>query len=370
MFQQKPGKKVFVGVRLFTGELVREARAGARSSLALLVLLERADRRAEPAGHDVVGVVAQNERRFEELSSKLKQENLRFNAANEVVAVRTARDLTENMHRFGELITASLGEDGELAAAKVDNASERPLVQRSFREKNPILHSWRDYITAETMGERLSANAAYEELLSLGASDALAAVVADMRRTFERRAGAFGPDDAWFEARGRAFWDDALTVQAFGTKAGSAVAATAREWAGRFAHAHRGLFRATHAAGSFVLTDVWGGAEFAIDHPTEALASELEAGASDGDGENQLFDGRLVGAAAPFSVVLLPGAVFHRAEATDAVLAVVVAAKSKDMQRDEALDALLRMDRKLQSHARVKASYAYRAELLAQPQSI
>ena len=50
--------------------------------------------------------------------------------------------------------------------------------------------------------------------------------------------------------------------------------------------------------------------------------------------------------------------------------AVVAAAKSKEMPRDRALDALLRMDRKLQSHARVKATYAYRPELLAQPQSI
>lgn len=220
------------------------------------------------------------------------------------------------------------------------------------------------------MGESLSANAAYEELLGLGATAAWAAVVADMRRHFEERAGAFGPEDAWFEARGRAFWDDALTTQSFGTKAESAAGEAAREWGPRFARAHRGLFRARHEAGSFVLTDVWGGAEFSIDRPHEALASELEAASSDGDGENQLFDGRLVGSAAPFSVVLLPGAVFHRAEASDAILAVVAAAKSKEMPRDRALDALLRMDRKLQSHARVKATYAYRPELLAQPQSI
>lgn len=206
--------------------------------------------------------------------------------------------------------------------------------------------------------------AAYEELLGLGAKAAWAEVVAEMRSKFEERAGAFGPDDAWFEARGQAFWDDALTTQRFGLRAAESLDEPVRAWASRFERAHRGIFRAHHEAGSFVIDDVWSGAAFVIDAPSEALASALEAASVDTAGEDQLFDGRVAGCSDPFSVVLLPGAVFHRAEASAAIEAVILEAKKKDLAKDDALDALLRMDRKLQSHARVKATYAYRADLL------
>ena len=238
------------------------------------------------------------------------------------------------------------------------------------------------------MGQSMSASAAYEELLSLGARASSAGTVAAMRKIFEARTGAFGPEDAWFEARGQAFWDDALTTQRFaarleaertGPTKADRVAESAstpgerhplledtRAWAQRFERAQRGLFRAVHEARSFLLEDLWGGAEFAIDAPAGALASALEAACGDG-GEEQLFDGRLVGRANPFSVTLLPGAVFHRAEAKEAIASMLTIAKSRGMSRDDSLDALLRMDRKLQSHARVKPGYAYRSELLSPP---
>ncbi|MEO8878551.1 MAG: hypothetical protein ABI461_23380, partial [Polyangiaceae bacterium] len=143
----------------------------------------------------------------------------------------------------------------------------------------------------------MSASVAYEELLSLGAHASAAEAVAAMRRTFEARTGAFGPEDAWFEARGQAFWDDALTTQRFGTQfaapsdaAAAASSDDAQMWCARFERAHRGLFRAVHSAGTFVLEDQWGGAEFSIDAPIGALASALEAAC--GDGGEQLFDGR------------------------------------------------------------------------------
>ncbi|MGH7280457.1 MAG: hypothetical protein ACRELY_02955 [Polyangiaceae bacterium] len=219
------------------------------------------------------------------------------------------------------------------------------------------------------MGDAMSALAAYEELLGLGAKSAWAEVVAEMRSSFEERTGAFGPDDAWFDARGQAFWDDALTTQKFGRRAAGALGENVRAWASRFERAHRGLFRAHHEAGAIVVGDVWSGAAFVIDAPTDALASALEAASGDTAGEDQLFDGRVAGCADPFSVVLLPGAVFHRAEASAAIEAVVAEAKKKDLAKEDALDALLRMDRKLQSHARVKPTYAYRADLL-EPRAI
>jgi hypothetical protein len=214
------------------------------------------------------------------------------------------------------------------------------------------------------MGHSLSASAAYEELLVLGARPSCADIVAEMRKAFEDRTGAFGPEDAWFEARGQAFWDDALTTQKFGSRA-DGVSEDAKQWSQRFERAHRGLFRGFREGQSFMLEDLWGNAAFVIDPPSEALASALHA-ACEENGEEQLFDGRIVGSADPFSVTLLSGAVFHRAEASAAVASVLEAAKARGLSRDDALDALLRMDRKLQSHARVKATYAYRAELLTQ----
>jgi len=216
------------------------------------------------------------------------------------------------------------------------------------------------------MGEAMSALAAYEELLGLGAKPAWADIVAEMRRSFEERTGAFWPDDAWFDARGQAFWDDALTTQRFAHRVADSLDEGTRAWAPRFERTHRGLFRAHHEAGAFVIDDVWSGASFVIDAPSDALASALEAASVDTAGEDQLFDGRVIGCASPFSVVLLPGAVFHRAEASAAIEAVVAEAKKKTLAKDDALDALLRMDRKLQSHARVKPTYAYRADLLEQ----
>ncbi len=215
------------------------------------------------------------------------------------------------------------------------------------------------------MGHSLSASAAYEELLLLAAQSAFADDVAEMRKTFEDRTGAFGPEDAWFETRGQAFWDDALTTQQFGTRVENDLSEGAREWPLRFERAHRGLFRALRDGGGFVLEDLWAGAAFAIDPPSDALTSALTAACED-NGEEQLFDARIVGSADPFSVTLLPGAVFHRAEASTAIASVVDSARARGLSRDDALDALLRMDRKLQSHARVKATYAYRAELLTQ----
>ncbi|MEO7110501.1 MAG: hypothetical protein ABI183_08700 [Polyangiaceae bacterium] len=189
-----------------------------------------------------------------------------------------------------------------------------------------------------------------------------------MRKAFEERTGAFGPEDAWFEARGQAFWDDALTTQKFGSRAPTLVETVsegARSWSPLFERAHRGLFRAFRDGQSFTLEDLWGNAAFVIDPPSEALASALHA-ACEENGEEQLFDGRIVGSADPFSVTLLSGAVFHRAEASVAIASVLDTAKARGLSRDDALDSLLRMDRKLQSHARVKATYAYRAELLTQ----
>jgi hypothetical protein len=103
---------------------------------------------------------------------------------------------------------------------------------------------------------------------------------------------------------------------------------------------------------------VWGGGTFDLTVVDDASRADLDASAG------QLFDARLVGSLEPPLVALLPGAVFHPAEATAAIEPVLAAARATDLSSDDVLDALLRMERTLRSLARVKAAYAYRPDAL------
>jgi hypothetical protein len=192
-------------------------------------------------------------------------------------------------------------------------------------------------------------------VVSLGGSPQRAARVAEMRARFEAATGAFTPDDPWFEERSRAFWCDAVTRGRFGRDVAAELAPHERAWLGPLERSHRGLFRAegTH------LRDVWSGAEFTVTLVDDPSKAELDAAAG------QLVDGRLVGTFDPPLVAFLPGALFHPRDATDAIQAVLEAARSMDLTTDAALDALLRMERTLRSLARVKAAYAYRPDALS-----
>jgi hypothetical protein len=202
---------------------------------------------------------------------------------------------------------------------------------------------------------------AYDAILALGASGARAARVAEMREEFERRTGEFAPEDPWFEARSRAFWDDAVTTQRFAREVEQALPSEARPWIRRLERAHRGLFVTAESSTTEapVLRDLWSGVELvvlAIDDATrDALAAVVAP-----------FDARLVGSDEPASVGMLAGAVFHPADATDAIAAVVKQARAEGRPGGEVLDALLRMERGFRASARVKAAYAYRADRLGQ----
>ena len=192
-------------------------------------------------------------------------------------------------------------------------------------------------------------------IVSLAAAPEQAARVAAMRSRFEEATGAFSPDDAWFEERSRAFWCDAVTRARFGREVEASLTTAERQWLGPLERAHRGLFRAEGR----LLRDVWGGAELELGAIDDSSRAELDASAG------QLVDGRVVGAFSPRVVAFLPGAVFHPREASTAIESVLGAARATDLSTDDALDALLRMERTLRSLARVKAAYAYRAEALA-----
>lgn len=196
---------------------------------------------------------------------------------------------------------------------------------------------------------------AVARIVELGGDSRQATRVAALRADFEARTGAFAPEDAWFEARSRAFWVDAVTRGQFGREIGASLSEGERRWLDPLARAHRGLFSAEGGQ----LVDVWSGAVLAPTVIDDASRAELAAASG------QLFDARVVGADDPHVIALLPGAVFHPRQATAAIAPVLTAARAADLDVDEALDKLLLMERSLRSLSRVKPAYAYRPDALS-----
>jgi hypothetical protein len=206
---------------------------------------------------------------------------------------------------------------------------------------------------------------AYDAIVALGDSGTLAAHAARMRKDFHRRTGAFGPEDAWFETRSRAFWDDALTVQGFAglarEEAGDELDASAHAIAARLGRAHRGFFVVDevdeHGAS---LLDVWSGAELLVRHldETQALAMAHAEGP---------MDARVAASPSGADLWVLPGAYHHTADALGPAVDVLRAAAERGMSTGDALDALMRMDLVFRSSSRVKVGFAYRPAHLVPP---
>jgi hypothetical protein len=199
---------------------------------------------------------------------------------------------------------------------------------------------------------------AVDTIASLGLEGRHEEQARTMRRRFEERTGAFGPDDPWFEARSRGFWDDAVTHQGFAEKVEDELPQAARPWASALRRAHRGLFHASSTMGRWLLHDIWSGAEFVVDDVDDAMRSALSAPSGP-------FDGRLAALSDPVRVGILPGALFHPEDAAEPIETVLRAARDQSLETHDVLDALLRMELSLRSMSRVKPGYAYRPQALA-----
>lgn len=183
-----------------------------------------------------------------------------------------------------------------------------------------------------------------------------------MRERFEKRTGAFGAEDAWFEPRSRAFWDDALTTQGFARLAAPHAGDEVARAVASFDRAHRGVFLVEdvdeHGAR---LVDLWSGAELIVRHLDEAQAVTLEH--AEGPMDARVVAGpRSSGETA--SLYVLPGALHHGSEALEPLEKVIAAAREREMATGDVLDALLRMELVFRSSSRVKAAFAYRVESL------
>ena len=194
--------------------------------------------------------------------------------------------------------------------------------------------------------------------MALGDRGDLGAAAREMRAEFQRRTGAYGPEDPWFENRARAFWDDALATQGFAARAAEELGEREARIAACFARSHRGFFlveevdtRQAH------LADVWSGAELLVRviDETQALALEHAEGP---------MDARVSAMPDSQDLVVLPGAYHHPADALEPAIDVLLEARERGFETQAALDALMRMELILRSSSRVKAPFAYRVENL------
>jgi hypothetical protein len=200
--------------------------------------------------------------------------------------------------------------------------------------------------------------AAYEAIVALGDSADLGAHAVRMRNAFQRRTGAFNAEDSWFEARVRAFWDDALATQGFGALAAEVLGPDSRAMSDCIARAHRGFFVVESAdPREACLVDLWSGAELVVQllDQAQALSFAHAEGA---------MDARVTAGPSGSALFVLPGAYHHPADALDPALEVLDAAKQRSLSTGDALDALMRMELVLRASSRVKASFAYRVEAL------
>jgi len=198
-------------------------------------------------------------------------------------------------------------------------------------------------------------------MLTRAADDKRTARVLELRAAFEARTGSFSPRDSFFEPRSAAFWDDALTSAGFGRELVPDLSAESAALVEPFARAHRGLFRVEPEDDRFLLVDEWSGAEFVAEPASAGLRDALER-------VSGLVDGRVVGVPPSHlgaeRIVLLPGAVFHAADAIDPIRALLPEARARALESQAFLDALLRMDHALRALSRVKPAFAYRKEAL------
>ncbi len=191
------------------------------------------------------------------------------------------------------------------------------------------------------------------------------AEVARARAEFAARTGPFEPEDRWFEERTRAAFDYALS--GWGEPRGALV----RSWAARAGEEERraalalprslrGLFRVEPGEGARTdvssgggehvrLTELLGGAPLRV-RIEGGLGSRLRAG--------DVFDGRVL--LFEGAVRVLPGMVFHPAEALAALDEILAAARREERADASILDGLLRMRMRFDRFTGMHARHVYR----------
>ncbi len=203
-------------------------------------------------------------------------------------------------------------------------------------------------------------SAVYDELLELATRPAHAGHAQELRDAFFARTGRFGPDHPESGARDAAAWEDALVRGGLArTLARELGDAAEREVAHSLSHAHRGLYVFSRVDGVLVARDLWSRAELLV-LSKDDIGRELAGSASEAD--RPLCQARMLPGLDGCAV--LPGAVFHPADARGALIETLAAARERRFATDDVMDALLKMEHTWRSLSRVKVGYAYRPDAL------
>lgn len=195
------------------------------------------------------------------------------------------------------------------------------------------------------------------------AREAHAPTLARARAAFEARTGSFAPGDPWYEERIRASFDDALgtfeggaLARAFASRAD--LLETERAVARALPRAERSVFLALHVERGVAVCESILGARYEV--AAIGPAERLRGG--------ECFDGRL--ASIGGALELLPGAIFHPAEAEEAIAAIAHELGERGLpagletQADLA-DAILRMKMRFDRFTSIHARHVYRYDALA-----
>ena len=203
--------------------------------------------------------------------------------------------------------------------------------------------------------------AVWNELLERASRPPVAERARLLREAFAARCGRFAPDHPAAAARDAAAWEDAIVRGGLARALAPELSDPAeRETALGFERAQRGIFVFEEIEEQLIARDLWAGAEFLVlgrdSTGRELIAALRRSGAI-------ICQARLV--AQNPGCAVLPGSIFHPADARDAIDEILALARGSRLSTDDVLDGLLRMEHTFQTMSRAKIDYAYRNELLA-----
>jgi len=181
-----------------------------------------------------------------------------------------------------------------------------------------------------------------------------------LRAEFGRRCGGCDGGDFSAERREIAAWEDALVCSGLGRDVAEALGdEDSRQLGWAFESAVRGVFTFEPIAGHLVAHDLWSGVDLLIVRE-DTMGRELVVPGSDQGAPP--CQARLL--ASLDGCVVLPGVLFHPAEALPLLQQTLSVARQRRLGTDSVLDAVLRMEQRWRTLSRVKVGYAYRAEFL------
>ena len=158
-------------------------------------------------------------------------------------------------------------------------------------------------------------SAVYEELVERAAQPPFAERSQSLRQAFLDRSGRYDPDHPEAGSRDAAGWEDALVRGGLAAELARGFDdAAERDIALALARAHRGIFVFEQLDDAIIALDLWSHAEFVV-LPRDDVGRELSRGGLAAD--SPLCQARLL--ASPDGCAVLPGTVFHPADARSAI---------------------------------------------------